>query len=142
MDKFFWVSASYGTPVIVNSPYNFNGVLEFKAGARITSNNITLVGGLENTLNDANNIPERFSPFLGPGYFFTDKLIFFSIHTGLSYPFYKDAPDYPQDPGLHSALDLGLRIASNVTAGIGLSHFIANDVNAFTLRFWFQINSE
>ena len=139
---FYWGSVAYGTPVITDDAFNTNGLLEIKAGAELV-NGITLVGGLENTLSGSDSIPERFSLFLGPGYMFRDQRIFFSIHTGLGYPFYRNAPEgYPQNPGLHSAVDMGIRLASKITVGIGLSNHLAQDVNAFTLRFWLQLNSE
>ncbi len=141
-ERFFWLNAAYGTPVITNTNFNTNGLLEIKAGAKIV-NNITLVGGLENTLRGTDSIPERFSPYFGPGYVFMDQRIFLSIHTGIGYPFYRNAPEgYTRGPGLHTALDLGIRLASKITAGIGLSNHLAADINAFTLRFWFQINSD
>ena len=141
--QWFWVSAAYGTPVITQSTFNKGGVLEIKAGGRLTPNNITLVGGLENTLSSGDSIvPERFSPFFGPGYLFKDQRIFFSIHTGLSYPFYRNAPDYPRNLGLYSCLDIGLRLASRFTVGVGLSSQLAKDVSAFNLRFWIQLNSD
>lgn len=140
--NWFWVSAAYGTPVITNTTYNSAGLLEIKAGGVLTKN-LTLVGGLENTLRGTDSIPERFSPFLGPGFIFRDQRIFLSMHTGISYPFYRNAPeDYPQNPGLQSAIDLGVRLAPKITVGIGLSNHLAKDINAFTFRFWLQINSE
>lgn len=139
----YWFSAAYGTPVITNSTFNQGGVLEIKGGARITYSNITLVGGLENTLSNTDSlVPERFSLFFGPGYLFKDERIFFSIHTGLSYPFYRNAPEYPREPGLHTSLDVGIRLASKFTVGIGLSNQLAKDIQAFTLRFWVQLNSD
>ena len=141
--KWLWISAAYGTPVITNSTFNQNGLLEIKAGGRITHTNITLVGGLENTLTSGDTVvPERFSLFFGPGFIFKDKLMFFSIHTGLSYPFYKNAPDYPKNPGLHSSIDIGVRIGSRFTVGLGLSNHLASDINAYNLRFWVQLNSD
>ncbi len=142
--EWFWASAAYGTPVITNSTHNQYGVLEIKVGGRISPQNISLVGGLNNSLiGDSSSTPERFSLFLGPGYFFKDKLVFFSIHAGLSYPFYKNAPEnYPQTLGLQNALDLGFRLAPKMTLGIGLNQFITNDVPAYTFRFFVQLNSK
>lgn len=141
--KWYWIAAGYGTPVITQSTFNQGGILEIKAGTRIIPNGITLVGGLENTLSNRDSlVPERFSPFFGPGYMFKDDRIFFSIHTGLSYPLYKNAPEYPRNPGLYSCIDIGIRIVSRFTIGIGLSNQLAKDVNAFNLRFWVQLNSD
>ena len=142
--QWFWVSANYGTPVITTSDFNKNGILEIKVGSRLTANNITLVGGLNNSLRGNDSIlPERFSLFFGPGYFFKDKRIFFSVNAGLSYPFYKNAPeDYPQSLGMHNALDLGLRLATKFTIGVGMNQHISNDVPAYTFRFFIQMNSQ
>lgn len=142
--QWLWVSANYGTPVITTSDFNKNGIIEIKVGGRLTSNNITLVGGLNNSLRGNDSIlPERFSLFFGPGYMFKDNRIFFSIHTGLSYPFYKNAPEnYPQSLGLHNALDLGLRLAAKFTVGVGINQHISNDIPAYTFRFFLQMNSE
>lgn len=142
--QWYWASLSYGTPVITNSPFNENGVLEIKVGARLTESNISLVGGLNNSLVNSNSsVPERFSLFFGPGYFFKDRLIFFSIHTGLSYPFYKNAPEgYPQSLGMHNALDLGVRLVPKMAVGIGFNQHISNDVPAYALHFFLQLNSK
>lgn len=137
--RWFWINASYGIPVITNSSYNENGIIEIKAGARLTESNITLVGGVNNTVSQ---IPERFSLFLGPGYFFKDRWIFFGIHTGISYPFYKNSPDHQQNLGMHNALDLGLRIVPKFAVGVGMNQHISNDIPSYTFRFFIQISSE
>ena len=139
----YWFSAAYGTPVLTNSTFYDGGFLEIKVGGRITSSNITVVGGLENSLASSDSaLPERFSLFFGPGYMFKDERIFFSIHTGLSYPFYRNAPDYQQDIGLHTSLDVGVRVAPKFTLGVGLSNQLAKDVQAFAIRFWVQLNTD
>jgi hypothetical protein len=139
----YWFNVGYGTPTLTNSAYNQGGVLAITAGGRLSYTNITLVGGLENTINSGDSlIPERFSLFFGPGFIVKDKLIFLSMHTGLSYPFYRNAPDYPQEPGLRTCLDFGIRVAQKFTLGVGISNDLAKDVAAFNIRFWVQINSD
>jgi len=139
----YWFNVGYGTPTITNSTYNQGGVLALTAGGRFSYTNITLVGGLENTINSGDSlVPERFSLFFGPGFIFKDKLIFLSLHTGLCYPFYRNAPDYHQELGVRTSLDLGIRIVPKFTVGVGISNDLAKDVAAFNLRIWVQFNSD
>jgi hypothetical protein len=77
-----WLIAGYGTPVITDSPFNAGGELEIKLGGRIAQSDLTLVGGLANSLTSGTDNPERFSLFVGPGYVFTDRRDFFQFTHG------------------------------------------------------------
>jgi hypothetical protein len=130
-----WLIAGYGTPVITDSPFNAGGELEIKLGGRIAQSDLTLVGGLANSLTSGTDNPERFSLFVGPGYVFTDRVIFFSLHTGVSYPFYRNAPEVVQNVSWYNALDLGVRIVPKFALGIGFNSYISREVPAYHLRF-------
>lgn len=130
-----WLVAGYGTPIITNSPFNPGGELEIKLGGRVAESDLTLVGGLSNSLNSGTTNPERFSLFLGPGYLFTDRLIFFSLHTGVSYPFYRNAPEVQQNVSWYNAIDLGLKLVPKFAVGIGFNGYISQEVPAYHLRF-------
>jgi hypothetical protein len=138
-ENWFWFNTAFAVPVITNSYYYEEGSLELKVGGNIAQTNITLAGGVNNSLR---RTPERFGLFIGPGYLFTDRLIFFHIQTGINYPFYKNDDTTPQIVGMHNALDLGIRIVPKFTIGVGLNQLLSGDMPAYSFRLFLQVNGQ